>query len=290
MGHWTLVNALIAITCLLQRKPYVICPAGSLKSFGRSTRLKKIYDCIIGKYIIRKASACIAITEDEKKDFSIYGIDPGTIIVIPNGIDPDQYALTDNANEYSNDLYKLLSNTDYILYLGRMNKIKGPDLLLDAFVCIADQNPDLHLVLAGPDSGLLQKLQDEVIKHGYKSRVHFTGYLGGNNKTYAIHKARCLIIPSREEAMSMVVLEAGICGTPVIFTDRCGLEEFNQAGAGIMVEPETKSIINGLKYAISNYDAVLEKGKRLKSIIVEKYLWDVQADRYLALYREILDL
>lgn len=113
-----------------------------------------------------------------------------------------------------NDLALGLGCVPYVLFLGRLNEIKGPDLLLDAFCRIADRCAEIHLVLAGPDGRMLQRLRAKSKALGIAARVHFAGYLGGRSKVAALRGASLLAIPSRREAMSIVVLEAGVCGCP----------------------------------------------------------------------------
>lgn len=86
IGHWTVLNAMVYLACRQSGKPYVICPAGALRIFGRSRFLKKIYSFAVGNKMMRNAMACIAVTGDEKKYFISRGIAPENVVVIPNGI------------------------------------------------------------------------------------------------------------------------------------------------------------------------------------------------------------
>lgn len=289
MGHWTLLNALVALSCIRQGKPYVVCPAGALKPFGRSRLLKKIYDVVVGRYIIRSAKGWVAITQAEKLDFTAYGVRADSIVVIPNGIDPEQYVEPTPAQRLTSiTKLRLEEGAPYILFLGRLNAIKGPDLLLEAFIEIAKKFPDLHLVFAGPDSGLLLTLQNRASQSAVGQRVHFVGYLGGEEKVYALRKSLCLVIPSRNEAMSIVVLEAGMCGTPALFTDRCGLDDFAREGAGVMTEASAESIRDSLLQMLPDSNALRIRGERLSEIVREKFLWASQANRYYRHYQQIL--
>ena len=288
MGHWTLLNAMVALSCIHQGKPYVVCPAGALKSFGRSRWLKRVYDFVIGRRVIQAASGWIAITEAEKMDFIHYGITPDSVVVIPNGIDPDQYV--ESAKSQISILTKLgLTQQDsYLLFLGRLNAIKGPDLLLEAFIEVADKFPKLHLIFAGPDSGLQSRLEMISSQSTATRRIHFTGYIGGLDKVHVLRNALCLVIPSRNEAMSIVVLEAGVCGTPVVFTDKCGLDNIAHRGAGIMVGASAKSIRDGLIQALSDLTNLHQTGELLKVIVREEFLWQSQAKRYNLFYQQLL--
>jgi glycosyltransferase involved in cell wall biosynthesis len=288
MGHWTLLNAMVALSCMRQGKPYIVCPAGALKTFGRSRWLKNVYDFLIGRRIIQSASGWVAITHAEKLDFAHYGIMPDSVVIIPNGIDPDQYLESTKTEVSVLTKLGLTKQDSYLLFLGRLNAIKGPDLLLEAFIEIADKFPQLHLVFAGPDSGLQSSLEAMASQSTAVNRIHFAGYLGGGDKVYVLRKALCLVIPSRNEAMSIVVLEAGICGTPVVFTDKCGLDDFASNGAGIMVNASVKSIHEGLIKALSDLTYLQQSSKKLKAVVQDEFLWASQAKLYYAYYQKIL--
>ncbi len=118
--------------------------------------LKIIYNFAVGRNIIRHASAHIGITENEKKQFLDYGIDPKTVVIIPNGINSDDF-IDINDDEFRNKFS--IGNNPFILFLGRLNRIKGPDLLLMAFAGIRSQFPEYNLVYAGPDEGMLDILK-----------------------------------------------------------------------------------------------------------------------------------
>jgi glycosyltransferase involved in cell wall biosynthesis len=288
MGHWTLLNAVVALSCMSLGKPYVVCPAGALKSFGRSQWMKRIYEFLIGRRIIRSAKGWVAITEAERVDFTAYGIASDSVVVIPNGVDPEEYVEPAPNAKYPSTKIKELENAPYILFLGRLNAIKGPDLLLEAFITLAERFPNLNLVFAGPDSGLLLTLQSRASQSIVEKRIHFLGYLGGADKVAVLQKALCLVIPSRHEAMSIVVLEAGICGTPVLFTDQCGLDEIATARAGVMVNVSSGAIAQGLVNLFDNPNSLDELGTRLQRLVSAKYLWSAQAARYLQLYDGLL--
>lgn len=287
-GHWTVLNALVYMSCKKLRKPFVFCPAGALKPFGRSLLLKRVYDAWVGREIATTANACVAITEDEREDFLAYGVSGDRVVVIPNGIDPDEYS---RQCEVDVDLVRerfALPRSPYILFLGRLSDIKGPDLLLDAFIKVADRLPDIQLVFAGPDDGMRQSLMEMASKCSLARRVHFIGYIGGQEKVTMLRGARLLCIPSRREAMSIVVLEAGICKTPVLFTNACGLEALAREGAGTMVEVSGDALASGLRTMLSNEPEAGRRAERLSAIVSERYLWGIQADRYLALYSRLL--
>ncbi len=288
-GHWTLLNALFFRECRRNGTPYLFCPAGALKPFGRSTLLKWIYAKLVGSAVAREAAACIAVTEAEIADFVDCGVAAERVAVIPNGIDPDQYVLNDTAIAVERFRTEHgLGDARVVLFLGRLNPIKGPDLLLDAFSQLAQQLPDVRLLLAGPDGGMRTDLEARANALGLADRVHFAGYVGGADKLAALHTAEVLAIPSRREAMSIVVLEAGICARPSVFTDTCGLEALARAGAGVMTSVSEDALAAGLLQLLEAPEQSREAGVKLQRIIRAEYLWQSQARRVLTLAVQVL--
>lgn len=288
-GHWTLLNAMVFRACRQLGKPYLFCPAGALKPFGRSLWLKRLYEFAVGRRLARSAAACIAVTEAERADFASSGVDPRHVVVIPNGIDPEAYRLADSAAAVAEFRRGCgVGDARFILFLGRLSKIKGPDLLLDAFTHLAPSHADIHLVLAGPDDGMQRSLEAATAAARLAGRVHFAGYVGGNRKLAALHAATLLVIPSRREAMSMVVLEGGICACPVLFTDACGLEDLARREAGAMVGVSAAGLAAGIATLLADLPAAQRAAAALQRIVQDEFLWPVQAQRHLALARRVL--
>lgn len=284
MGHWTLLNALVARECLRQKKPYVICPAGALSIYGRSRWLKLLYNRLAGTELVRKAAARVAIAPNELAHYSEYGIDPSGITMIPNGIDAAGFRDEDDAAFRSKFN---LPDVPFVLFLGRLAPIKGPDLLLEAFRGIAGSHPDIHLVFAGPDGGMLDILMTGARDLSIARRVHFIGPVNGIDKSHAYHAAELLAIPSRHEAMSIVVLEAGICGTPVLITDQCGFDNISEAGCGHVVEADAHALQKGLARMLSDRNKLSAMGNALRTFTKEHYLWEKIAGHYVALFEQL---
>jgi glycosyltransferase involved in cell wall biosynthesis len=271
MGHWNILNVIVVFFAWRHRIPYVICPAGELRLFGRSLLLKRIFNILVGNRIVRYASGCIAVTESEFPEFESYGIKASSIQVLPNGIVPDALI----SHPQTDILSRIGCNKkNYILFMGRLNLIKGPDLLLRAFSKVANANPQLHLVFAGPDGGLLNKLSEETRIMGLQSRVHFAGYVTDGDKATLYKEALFLAIPSRHEAMSIVVLEAGSVSVPVLLTKRCGFNRVADVSGGELVEVSVNDISKGIDCLLRNRDSLEEMGKNLKKLVLDHYSWD----------------
>ena len=287
MNHWTFFNAAIYVLCRYLHTPYVVCPAGALPIFGRSRMLKRIFNFAVGRNIIRHASAHIGITENEKKQFLDYGIDPKTVVIIPNGINSDEF-IDINDDEFRKKFS--IGSNPFILFLGRLNRIKGPDLLLMAFAGIRSQFPEYNLVYAGPDEGMLDILKKIAKNENLSESVHFIGYIGGREKSWAYHSAELLAVTSRQEAMSIVALEAGCAGTPLLLTDVCGFDQIVDINGGIVVTPDISDIQQGLYELLSHRQRLKEMGSALNDFVLKNYTWNVVVNQYISLFNEICDM
>ena len=286
MGHWTPINILAYVLIRFYRKPYVVCPAGALPIFGRSKLFKRFYNKIVGKRIIKNADGCIAVTPDEISHFLSYGVQEEKITIIPNGIDAEVGELADEAR--FREKYGI-QNVPYILYIGRLNSIKGVDLFIDAICKISRKTlGDYHVLVAGRDEGLLEVLKSKVSQNNLTNQIHFIGFIEGSEKRRAFKSAELLVIPSRQEAMSIVVLEAGIVGTPVLITDRCGFDQIDALQCGWVCSASVEGVTEGLRsFFKSNLGN--EYGNNLQKFVLENYVWGRVVDKYLIFYKKILD-
>lgn len=123
-----------------------------------------------------------------------------------------------------------------LLYLSRIHPKKGCDLLIESFAKIADQDPELHLVLAGPgDDHWIRQLKSNADRLGIRHRVTFTGMIKGDLKWGAYDAAEVFVLPSHQENFGIVVAEALASGLPVLTTHQVNIwREIEDASAGII--------------------------------------------------------
>ena len=82
--------------------------------------------------------------------------------------------------------------------------------------------------------------------------------------------------------MSIVALEAGACGTPVILTTACGFDEVGNAGCKV-VRPLADELYSGMQSMLSSSNSLEVVGKNLRSLILQKYTWKKTAEKYLSI-------
>ena len=128
----------------------------------------------------------------------------------------------------------------FLLFLGRIDRKKGCDLLIDAFVKLAKSDLELNLVMAGPDpQNWRAELERGAFAAGLTDRLHWPRMLRGDAKWGAFHAAEAFVLPSHQENFGIAVAEALSCGTPVLLSDKVNIaREIVDDGAGWM-EPDT---------------------------------------------------
>jgi glycosyltransferase involved in cell wall biosynthesis len=280
-NHWTALNALVYYVARRIGKPWIVCPAGALGIFGRSVNIKRLYNTVVGRRIVQCAAERIAITSTERVQFEAYGTPARDVRVVPNGVAIEEFM------SYDVDAFRRrcgIAAAPFILFMGRLNAIKGPDILLDAFCRVAPAFERHHLVFAGPDEGMQSQLERRAADAGLGDRVHFVGYVQGLDKSSAYRAADVVVVPSRREAMSIVALEAGACEKPVILTDQCGFDEVQSAGGGRVVPVDAEALAAALGHALRDEKWREESGKLLHELVRSRYTWNAAARRYIEIF------
>ncbi len=183
-----------------------------------------------------KAFKIITISEDNAKLVEeTFPFAKDKTLLIKNGYDPSVFY----KEEYDKQkvLKELGINGDYkkvVSFAGKFTKFKGIDLLLKAAALY--QRDDTITILCG-NGELFDEMQELANDLGLKNIV----FLGNQphdvlRKIYNI--ADVSLVPSRNEAFGLVVIEAMACGTPVIGTNQGGIPEIINPNVGIVFEPE----------------------------------------------------
>ena len=125
-----------------------------------------------------------------------------------------------------------VSQRQDLVYAGVLIPRKGVSELISAFAMVAQQLPQTRLRIIGPaaNPGYAAGLIRQVERAGLEARVSFTGALPQDALARAMSGARVLVLPSYSEGLPKVVIEAMLCGTPVLASEVDGIPEIIEEG------------------------------------------------------------
>lgn len=251
--------------------PYVLQAHGSVGTYFQKGILKRVFDRIWGYGILKDASRLIAVTPTEVGQYQSLGAREDSIEIVPNGINLSEFENLPPGGEFRRK-YGLDQDLKIILYLARINKVKGPDLLVKSFAKLSREMSDVKLIIAGPDDGYLLILKKLIKELGSEENVLFTGPLYGRDKLEAYTDADVYVLPSRYEVFGITVLEAFTCGTPVIITDRCGIADMVDCQAGV-VSYNRDQLSDAILRVLRDDKKGRESGDKGKLLVREKFNW-----------------
>ena len=252
--------------------PYILHGHGSVLPTFQKRRLKKIFDLFFGYRILRDASKVIALTKTEAEQYKKMGMDEDKIEIVPNGIDRSEYDNLPERGKFRRK-YSIRDDEKLILYLGRIHKIKGVNLLVKAFAELVKELDNVRLVIVGPDDGFLPTLKKQIEDLKIVDRILFTGPLYERDKLEAYVDADVYVLPSVYEIFGITVLEACACGTHVIVTDRCGIADFVEK-VGYVVEYDKEQLRDAIFKILSDAGLRIRFGEKGKRLVNAEFGWD----------------
>ncbi len=253
-GLYDLLGPAVAFFCRKNSIPYVVEPMGMFRPIVRSIAPKKTYHLTIGRRFLSGAYRLIATSAQEQQELAAGGIPRKRILLRRNGVDAPQNLPARGAFRAK---WEIPSGAKLVLYMGRLEPKKSPDLLLNAFAKWRKTSPtgkDAMLAMCGPeqDCGYQAQLQSIASNLGIDDSTRFTGPLYDEKKWQAYRDADVFVLPSQNENFGNSAAEAIACGTPVIVTDQCGIAPFVAGKTGLVVSHESDAIAAALKIVLAD--------------------------------------
>ena len=277
----TFLNIVVSYYARKYKIPYVLQPRGSFPRFTKSFQ-KKFFDIVFGDQIIKNAKKIIATSKLEAEQFE-FAISNKKIVFIPNGINLEEFKNLPKKGEFRRK-YGIKETEKIILYLGRIHKRKGLDLLVRVF---SELQKKLHikLVIAGPDDGYLNYLKNLAKNLKVEKKVIFSGALFDRDKLEAYVDADIFVLPSKDkyESFGNVVLESLACGTPVIVTNNCGVSEYLNNEVSYIIEFDEKQLSDALLNILTDEKKRIKMSEKARKF-VRNFSWEKVVDRIERIY------
>jgi len=242
--------------------------------------------------LVDVADALVASTNDERSALMAhYGADPGRVFVVPPGVDLALFQSESRTRAQLRRLLGLPESDPLVLFAGRVQPLKGPEVLVRALgVLAATARPVPHLVVLGGPSGrptAVRELQALAETLGVGHRVTVLPPVQRTALARWYRAADLVAMPSYSETFGLVAAEAQASGTPVLAAAVGGLRTVVEDGrTGVLVDGHDPAVwadrIAGLLADdLRRLTLGVEAQRR-----AERFGWDEAADLMLDVYAQ----
>ena len=226
----------------------------------------------------------IAITPWELDILNKYAKDKTKIKVIPNGVDKILYRkVKKNSFKKKNSI----KEKNLVLFFGRLNPTKGPEMLAKAAISITKKRKDIAFVWVGPDEGKAEEVK-RLIKP-YKN-MKYLGPIRGKEKIAEMYQAADIyVLPSYREGLPLTLFEAMASGLPIVASPVNGVPyEMKEKENGFFADyGDLKKLEGNILKIIDNLGLAKQiSGNNFKKS--KNYDWDSIYKRYMEEYKNLL--
>jgi glycosyltransferase involved in cell wall biosynthesis len=257
--------------------------------FGHFSPLVTRFFMMIERLTAGIVDRMVALTEGERRDYIACSVaNPEKMVTIHSGVNMDRFIKVKVSSEGKKRSLGLNAEAPVVGTVGWLLPIKGPIYLLRAMAEVWQSHPDIHLVYVGKGD-LEEAVKGEAYRTGVSDRVKFLGWR--DDIPEIMHTLDVFVLPSLNEGMGRVLVEAMAAGKPIVASNVGGIPDLVKDGQnGFLVGPGD---VNGLSLAMKKLieDEELRvkmgaKGRAMaQSYGVEEMIRKID-DLYTALYRE----
>jgi glycosyltransferase involved in cell wall biosynthesis len=252
--------------------PYVMQAHGDLPYANQKVLIKKAIDSIIGYRLLHDSSKVIALNKTEADQYKKMGVSENKIEIVSNGIDLLEYKCLPEKGHFRNK-HHIHNNEKIILYLGRIHKTKGIDMLVEAYSDLVKDLKESRLVIVGPDDGHLSELKKQTDELGIEDKVLFTGPLFNRDKLTAYVDADVFVTP-KFSGLPVTFIEACACGLPIITTTEGDDIDWINDNVGFVVEYDKCSIYQAVLKILQDEKLWNDFSNNGKNLALQELNWD----------------
>jgi D-inositol-3-phosphate glycosyltransferase len=246
--------------------------------------------------VISVADRIVANTDDEARQLiSLYEADPGRVAAVTPGV--DLMLFRPGSQRHARRRLGLPPNAIVLMFAGRVQPLKAPDVLLHATAELLREHPRLadRLVVAfvGGPSGTGRNDPDQLVQLaralGIAANVRLEPPCPQRELADWYRAATLVVVPSYSESFGLVAVEAQACGTPVVAAAAGGLRTAVRDGvSGVLIDSH-----DPVKYARAIWSLITDSGRlaflsRGARRHASGFGWSATVDRLLAVYGEAM--
>jgi len=234
--------------------------------------------------ILRQADAFISISLAIQDDFLFAGVPAAKIHHIPNGVDTGLFTPVSSSARSSLRRTLGLPDRKIFCFTGKLNRGKGLDLLLNAWVSVSDKYPEAHLLLVGGGEHQFLSYENElkafVANNRLEASITFTGYT--TSVVHYLQAADFFIFPSESEGMPNSLLEALACGLPALASRIDGVTDIvTHTVDALLFEPRNmEQLLECIDLALNNPETATRLGTAGRETIEKRFSQQTMIDQY----------
>lgn len=241
--------------------------------------------------LIGKLDRIIAATSDEKEIMRIiYGVSEDNISVVPLGVGPDFFE--EKLQSYAREKLKFYNGDKIVLAVGRVEPLKGLDVLIRAMSYVDPEMP-YQLVIIGGDkaaSAEISRLKDIAMQVGIAHKVKFIGSVDHSKLPIYYRAADVVVIPSFSESFGLVAVEAMASGVPVVASNVGGLALTVEHGrAGFLIPPGSSDQFGEKINLLLNDPKLRSDFGKIGVENMRSYSWDAVAIQLCNVFRLLIE-
>jgi D-inositol-3-phosphate glycosyltransferase len=220
----------------------------------------------------------------------LYGADPQRIEIVPPGVDHAFFSPGDRRGARQ---ALGLGDQPVLLFVGRIQPLKGADVAVRALAELSASHPDALLVVVGGASGQdgpaeQARVRDLVATLGLTPRVRFVPPQPHHLLSTYYRAANVCLVPSRSESFGLVALEAGACGIPVVAADVGGLSTLIDDGrTGFLIDGRDPAQFAAAAARVLDDPALAAAMAQATVTRARRYTWSTTAARLRRLYGDL---
>jgi glycosyltransferase involved in cell wall biosynthesis len=252
-------------------------------------RSRFLYKYLMSWIAVHRSTKIIADSESTKRDIlRTFRVSPSKIAVITFG--PKKVFRPISSQVQLEQTRRRLGLPQcFILYVGGIDARKNLVRLVEAFDLLRNtQHASVHLLIAGPNYYMHERVYQRVEELDLADRVHFLGFVAEGDLVHLYNLARVFVLPSLHEGLGFPILEAMACGVPVVASNLSSLPEV-VGDAGILVNPlDTYGLAAAIQKLLVDdvlREELIKKGlDRTKS-----FAWDGIVEKLNSVYNEAVN-
>ena len=260
--------------------PLIVSPRGTLSewAFSNGSYVKKIFWQLYQKPALRNVACFHATALSEYEDIRSFGFSQ-PVAIIPNGIDIDLTPIKKNK-----------STDKVLLFIGRIHRKKGLDMLLPAWKKIQENFPNWSVHIYGPNEKGYRDKMIKLSKNLKLKRVFLFDPVFGQEKLGVYQKADIFILPTYSENFGMVVAEALSAGTPAIVSNGAPWSGLEEMECGWCFDINVDSLTAKLEMAMSTPSCKIHSmGLNGRRWMERDFSWNSIAEKMLETYSWVIN-